>query len=89
MYGIYIICILKEMTHERETMYPDNFSDFTLLVGHVVAQWLVRLTWDLKVQSSSPGTCTHVAFLGRTLTSHSAIQVYKINVNQQIALETT
>ena len=28
--------------------------------------------WDLKVESSSPGLCTHVVFLGKTLNSHSA-----------------
>ena len=38
----------------------------------VVAQRLVRRTWDLKVESSSPGRCTHVVFLGKTLTSHNA-----------------
>ena len=41
-------------------------------VGDVVAQWLVRQTWDLKVEGSSPGRCTHVVFLGKTLNSHSA-----------------
>ena len=41
-------------------------------VGDVVAQWLVRRTWDLKVESSSPGRCTHVVFLGKTLNSHNA-----------------
>ena len=39
--------------------------------GDVVAQWLVSKTWDLKVESSSPGRCTHVVFLGKTLNSHS------------------
>ena len=37
-----------------------------------MAQWLVRWTWDLKVESSSPGRCTQVVFLGKTLNSHSA-----------------
>ena len=36
-------------------------------VGDVVAQWLVRRTWDQKVESSSPGRCTHVVFSGKTL----------------------
>ena len=35
-------------------------------VGDVVCQWLVRRTWDPKVESSSPGRCTHVVFLGKT-----------------------
>ena len=42
------------------------------LVGDVVAQWLVRWIWDQKVESSSPGWCTHLVFLGKTLNSHSA-----------------
>ena len=29
-------------------------------------------TCDLKVESSSPGPCTYVVFLGKTLNSHSA-----------------
>ena len=40
--------------------------------GDVVAQWLVRRTWGLKVESSRPGRCTHVVFLGKTLNFHSA-----------------
>ena len=39
--------------------------------GDMVAQWLVKI-WDQKVESSSPGRCTHVVFLGKTLNSHSA-----------------
>ena len=35
---------------------------FNALMGDVVAQWLVRGTWDQKVESSSPGRCTHVVF---------------------------
>ena len=31
-----------------------------------MAQWLVRRTWDHKVESSSPVQCTHVVFLGKT-----------------------
>ena len=42
------------------------------IVRDVVAQWLARWTWDQKVESSSPGRCTHVVFLGKTLHSHSA-----------------
>ena len=45
---------------------------FQIGVGDVVAQWLVRRTWDLKVKSLSPGWCTHIVFLGKTLNSHSA-----------------
>ena len=42
-------------------------------VGDVVVQWLVHQTWDLKVDSSSPGWCADVVFLGKTLnSSHSA-----------------
>ena len=50
------------------------FDIFRLLtkMGGVVAQWLVSRTWDLKVESSSPGLYTHVVFLGKTLNSHSA-----------------
>ena len=45
----------------------------------LVAQWLVRRTWDLKVESSSPGWGTHVVVLDKTLKSHSPClhQVYK------------
>ena len=42
-----------------------------LSVGDVVAQWLVRQTTDLKVESLSPGRCIHVVSPGRTLNSHS------------------
>ena len=28
--------------------------------------------WDLKVESSNPGRCTHVVFLGKTLLSLSS-----------------
>ena len=41
------------------------------MVGDVVAQWLVRRTWDLKVENSSPGRCIHVVFFGKTPNSHS------------------
>ena len=53
--------------------------------GDVVAQWLVRRTWDQKVESSSPGRCIHVVFVGKTLNSHSASLHPCINGNQQIA----
>ena len=56
-------------------------------MGDVVVQWLVRWTCDLKVESSSPGRCTHVVFIGKTLNFHSASLL--INGNQQIALGTT
>ena len=45
---------------------------FILTMGDMVVQWLVRRTWDLKVESSCPGRSTHVVFLGKTLNSHSA-----------------
>ena len=41
-------------------------------LGDVVVQWLVRRTWDRKVESSSPGWCTHVVFFSKTLNSYSA-----------------
>ena len=37
-----------------------------------MAQWLVRRTWNQKVESSSPGRYTHVLDLGKTLNSQSA-----------------
>ena len=46
-----------------------------------MAQWIVRGTWDRKVESSSPGRCTHVVFVGKTLNSPPRC----INENQQIA----
>ena len=57
------------------------------MVLDVVAQWLVRLTWDLKIASLSPDRCTHVVFLGKTLSNHSAplSPPRCINGNQQIA----
>ena len=45
-----------------------------IVTADVVAQWLVSWTWEL--QSSSPGRCTHVVFLGKTFDSLST-QVYK------------
>ena len=50
-----------------------------------MAQW----TWDLKVDSSSPGQCTHVVFLGKTLNSQCLSPPRCINGNQQIGLGTT
>ena len=32
----------------------------------------MRRTWNLRVEGSSPGRCTQVVFLGKTLNSHSA-----------------
>ena len=55
--------------------YFSNRHSLGLLTGRmgdVVAEWLVRRTWEKKVESSSPGWCTHVVFLGKTLNSHSA-----------------
>ena len=46
---------------------------FTIL--HVMAQWLLRRTWGLKVESLSPDQCTRVVFLGKTLPLST--QVYK------------
>ena len=60
-------------------------------VGDMMAQWLVCRTWDLKVESSSPGQGTHVnVFLDKTYNSHSALfpPMCK-NGNQKIALGTT
>ena len=56
-------------------------------MGNVVVQWLVRRTWDLKVESSSPGRCIHIVFLRKTLNSHTASLSPPrcINGNQQIA----
>ena len=44
-----------------------------------MAQWIVCRTCYLKVDSSSPGRCTHVVFLGKhlTLTVPLSTQVYK------------
>ena len=46
-----------------------------VIVGNVVAQWLVHRTW--KVESSSPGRFTHVVFLGKTLTVSLPTKLYK------------
>ena len=57
-----------------------SVSLFKYFVGDVVAQWLVRRTRDQKVESSSPGRCTHVALLlGKhlTITVPLSTQVYK------------
>ena len=56
--GCYISCQLCLRTVETS-------------VGDAVAQLLVHQTWGLKVKSSTPGQCTHVLFLGKTLYSHS------------------
>ena len=47
-----------------------------VLLGDVMAQWLVRRTLDLKVESSSPGRRVYVVFLGEVLNSHSASLLY-------------
>ena len=80
------------------SVHVDNFQeirvsiDFTYkenellihLLGDVVAQWLGRRTWDLKVESSSPGWCTHVVFLGKTLTVPLSTQVYKTRLMSRL-----
>ena len=58
----------------RMTFTCDVFSSKTLVS---MGDWLRRIgsvvsAWDLKVESLSPGRCTHVVFLGKTLNSHSA-----------------
>ena len=50
-----------------------------------MAQWLVRWTWDQKVESSIPGRCTHAVFVGKTLNSQCLSPPRCINGNQQIA----
>ena len=57
----------KLRVDDGECMMVDHSN-----VGDVVAPWLVRRTWDLKVESSIPGRCTHVVLLGKTLNSYSA-----------------
>ena len=52
--------------------YTGGFLLNSYTLGDVVAQWLVRRTWDPQVESSSPGRFTHVVFLGKILNSHSA-----------------
>ena len=57
-----------------------------------VVQWFVRRTWDLQVESLSPGWCViQVVFFGKTRNSHSApLSLHRrINENQQIVLATT
>ena len=48
-----------------------------------MARRLVRQTWDLKVESLSPGRCVYVVFLDKTL--NSGVQTG----TRQIALGTT
>ena len=63
----------RQVTQTRHPYY-DN-ANCTIAksehVGHVVPQ-LARQSWDLKVESSSPGRCTLAVFLGKTLNSHIA-----------------
>ena len=47
--------------------------------GDVVSQWLVRQTWDLKAENSSPG---YVVFLGKTLSVSLSTQVYVDNLTK-------
>ena len=73
---------------KKEILTSKGHRILIIIVGDVVAQWLVRQTWDQKVNSSSPGRCTHVEFLGKTLNSHTHIHISPpscINGNQQIA----
>ena len=53
-------------------MIKNNLVSQGASVGDVVAQWLVHQTWDQKVERSSPGGCTHIVFLGKTLNYHNA-----------------
>ena len=65
-------CFIRKMAPNTKPDFSRaNFQRATP-VGDVVAQWLVRRTWDLKIESSSPGRCSHIGFLGKTLNSHSA-----------------
>ena len=57
--------IILESGRNKACIYYD-------FLGDVVARWLVRRTLDLKVESLSPGRCTHIVSLGKTLNSHSA-----------------
>ena len=57
-------------------------------LGDEVVQWLVRRTWNLKVESSSSGCCVYVVLLDKTHNSHSVflLPLRCINGNlQQIA----
>ena len=68
--------LVKNAVSFFESLKQDlvNYIDSTIRnmgwfsLGDVVAQWLVRRTWDLKVESSSPGRCTHVVLLAKHLT---------------------
>ena len=67
-------------------MVRQAFSFFFLFAYYLVVQGLVRWTWDLKVESLSPGRWTHVVFLGKTLNSQRLSPPRCINGNQKIAL---
>ena len=51
-------------SNEKEKRFNKIQYKITInTVGDVVAQWLVRQTWDLNDESSSSGRCSQVVFI--------------------------